>query len=285
MTRDLDKAVAHNALAAGLISLAPNMQKRFAALLVRFQEEAGLDADGGYDIATEAALNELYQRVTGQPITIRAPVAGAVPIPSPPVGMTNVQVVARIRPFVGRPLAEGRYILGAGGKWNTLSPFAPISQWLADLRKLAVGTLGCDCSGLVAWGQGYVRGDYNTDAMVADVWRVRYGLHTDEPGPRKLFAPVDADDMRPGDVVVYPGPDKNKDGNRETPGHTGIISSVEAGTEFGDQESEWWERVKVIHCSSRSQAKIGAIRETNAALWWDASRSVVVRCKRVRYTP
>lgn len=277
MTLDLDKAVAANAKLLGLDKLPVNTQRRIAALLADYQEEVGIAPDGAYDRATEQALNLLVERRAGLQLGPPAPLLPGLD------GFTNLEVVSRLRPWIGAKLNIGRYVLGAGAKYDQASPFGPIPDWLAKRSGFPVGTPACDCSGMVHWGSGTVRGNYNTDGMVADVWRLVYGRPDfTRPGPRKLYEPVEPDDVRIGDILVYPGPDEDQDGDRDTPGHTGIASYVAPGTVWG--EGEFWNRVKAIHCSSRDQKTLGAIRETWANLWWDAKRSLVIRCKRVRYS-
>ncbi|MGH7178999.1 MAG: hypothetical protein ACREJC_16600 [Tepidisphaeraceae bacterium] len=54
------------------------------------------------------------------------------------------------------------YSLGAGGQ----NPEAP-NPW-NDPK-----TRQCDCSGFVAWANGYKRGNFNTDGIVRDVGGIR----------------------------------------------------------------------------------------------------------------
>ena len=260
---DLEAAAAYNARHAADVDADSEM---LARLVAYWQAGHNYTADGKLGPETRRALMPAW----------------AAPVPAPHGGFAAADVVSRLRPFVGAPLTTGRYVLGAGGPYTSPTPFRAIGSWLAErYPSLSAATLGCDCSGMVAWACGYKRGDYNTDAIVADVWIAKYGKPTSKPGPRRLFSPVDAGDLRPGDVLVYGGPDKDMDGNRDSPGHTGIVSEVALGTVMGARN--WLRGVKVIHCSSRDQAKVGAIRETDATLWWDASRSIAARCRLVRY--
>jgi hypothetical protein len=159
-------------------------------------------------------------------------------------------VVARALAFVG----QGRYELGAGAPFPARTPFAEADNPIPG---------HCDCSGFVAWCAKYKRGPWNTDGMVKDATRTarRFRLV-----PRE--APV-----RPGDVIVYPGPDRDHDGERDAPGHCGIVVEVLPG--FVRGKAEWWEHLRVAHCSRRHQDALGAIRITDATLW--AGRGYLVR--------
>ena len=265
---DLSTAAAYNARHAADLDADSETVARLVAF---WQSGHGLDPDGKFGPGTRASA------------TVPPP-PPLVPIDDKTAqyGFTALEVIARLRPFVGAPLSTGRYVLGGGAPYTSPTPFKPIGSWLAErYPTLTKDTLGCDCSGMVAWACGYKRGDYNTDAIVSDAWVARYGKPTSKPGPRKLFDAVAAGDLRPGDVLVYGGPDKDMDGRRDSPGHTGIVSEVEPGTVMGAKG--WHERVKVIHCSSRDQAKVGAIRESDARLWWDTTKSIAVRCRLVMY--
>jgi hypothetical protein len=258
---DLERATAYNARHAGDVDADSEI---LARLVAYWQAGHALDVDGYLGPATRA--------------TVVPPASTAPQL----TGYSAAEVIARLRPFVGAELSVGRYVLGGGAPYTSPSPFRPIGSWLAErYPSLTAATLGCDCSGMVAWASGYKRGNWNTDAIVADVWLTKYGRPTTKPGPRRLFEPVKHDALRPGDVLVYGGPDKDQDGNRDSPGHTGIVSSVALGTIMGARG--WHNGVAVIHCSSRDQARVGAIRETDASLWWDVTRAVAVRCRLVRY--
>ena len=263
---DLDRATAYNARHASDVDADSEL---LARLVAYWQAGHKLDVDGYLGPVTRESI---------------------VPPVKPPVlpGTAMVDrfvadaVVSRLRPWIGVPLSSGRYVLGGGALYTSISPFKEIGSWLAErYPSLAATTLGCDCSGMVATASGYKRGNWNTDAIVADVWLTKYGRPTSKPGPRRLFDAVQADDLRVGDVLVYAGPDNNEDGNRDSPGHTGIVSYVAPGTVMGARD--WFKGVKAIHCSSRDQHKVGAIRESDARLWWDVTRSIAARCKLVRY--
>lgn len=172
-----------------------------------------------------------------------APTPAAVPV-------TPAEVVERAR----RHLGKGVYKLGGGALFTSSSPFGPIGNPFE-------GT--CDCSGFVAWACKYKRGPWNTDAMTHDA-RVG-GAMFRLLGRHEL--------VRPSDVIVYPGPDRDHDGERDAPGHCGII--VQVDEDFRRGQPEWWEDLRVVHCSPRRQAELGALRLSDATLW--AARGWIIR--------
>lgn len=137
--------------------------------------------------------------------------------------------VAFARSMVGR----GRYALGAGGR----DPNAP-TPFIAGR---------CDCSGFVAWAVGYDRKIgalafewLNTDTMIIDALS------------ENLFYELVTKEYLPGDVVVYPGIDLNRDGKRDRVGHCGVI--VEGGALIS--------QCRVVHCQARRSP---AVIETDGA--------------------
>lgn len=268
-TLDLSAAVAHNAKHLGLGVLPLRTQQRIAALLADHQAERGLEPDGAYDRATEAALNDLLQQLApGQSL-------GAPPTPQLPGAdrFTAAQVVSRAlaqAELCARPGSTERYRMGGGAPYTAAHAFA------------VDGT--CDCTGLVAYCQGYRRGSYNSDAIVDDVWRRvggRIAMDDDgritaRPGPRRLYEPVDPDDLRPGDVIVWAGPDKDGDGRREAAGHGVVVVEVAPGVVF--RVGDWADGVDIVH--TRWQRR--AARRTDATIC-DRGQAIAVRCKRVRY--
>lgn len=262
---DLAGAVAHNARYLGTQALPKRTQERLVVLLADFQADAGLEPTGRYDRAAEAALNDRLARLVGP----HAVVAAAAPPPATVLpggdGFTSAEVIARARAMVELCAAQPQkyqYRLGGGAPYTEASAFATDHT--------------CDCTGLVAWCAGYRRGRYNTDAIVDDVWRRHGGRITAQPGPRRLWGPVAADDVRPADVIVFAGKDENGDGAREAPGHAGVVTWAKPGAVFG--AGDWPEELRVVHCRWR----VRAARETTAAVF-DLDRTIIVRCRLVRY--
>lgn len=180
------------------------------------------------------------------------------------VPTTPEEVVYRAKFFVG----QGWYKLGAGARWDQTSPF----DGKEPFDKAGNQFPGfCDCSGFTAWAARYRRGPWNTDAITADA-RARH----------KRFRLVGRDEhVRPSDFIVYPGPDKDHDGERDSPGHIGII--VEVAPDFAAirGKADWWEHLKIAHCTPRSQVKLGAIKLTDATLW--VGRGYIVRPLHLQY--
>lgn len=184
--------------------------------------------------------------------------------------MSFADVAATALRFEG----QGTYKLGGGAPFAEASPFA-------DKGNQFEGT--CDCSGFLAYCARYKRGPWNTDAIVADAWkRDRVTGKILGPGPRTRFRPLGADEpLLPGMFLVYPGPDEDHDGRRDHPGHCGIVTRILPG--FVRRGPAWWEDLDVTHCSSSGQRKInprtgklrGAIRTTDASLWWDKGYLIV----------
>lgn len=265
----LADAVAHNAKVLGLGVLPLKTQQRLAAALADYQGERGLDPDGAYDKATEAALNELLQHLApGQ-------FAPAPPTPQLPGAdrFTNIEVVERALAQVelcARPGSTERYGMSHGAPFTAANAFATTGK--------------CDCTGLVAYCEGYIRGNFNSDAIVDDVWRRvggripmdGEGRITARPGPRKLYEPVDPADLRPADVIVWAGPDKDGDGRREAAGHGVVVVEVAPGVVF--RVDDWADGVDIVH----TRWQVRAARRTDATIC-DRGQAIAVRCKRVRY--
>lgn len=161
---------------------------------------------------------------------------------------------------VSRALAQrglGWYKLGAGARFYAPTSFSKEGNQYEGF---------CDCSGLVAWAFGYRRGNFNTDGIVNDAI-----------GPKKRFRIIKRDEpVIASDIIVRPGPDRNGDGNRDSPGHVGIITGVKPGFVRGGDN--WWDFLDVTHCSGRAQntndpktgKRYGATRTTNAVIWKSA---------------
>lgn len=111
-----------------------------------------------------------------------------------------------------RVVGTGKYSLGAGpSNPNALTPFNRAGA--------------CDCSAFVCWALGVPKhvvldeGDgsgvdwWNTDGLLAEARAGRY------------FRFVEEGHYLPGDVVVYPSVDLDRDGARDRIGHTGVIVS------------------------------------------------------------
>jgi cell wall-associated NlpC family hydrolase len=131
--------------------------------------------------------------------------------------VTRAEVVARARSVIGQGCI---YKLGQGG-------FTPLLDHPWNSMK------ECDCSGFVAWCQGFSR-------MVTDPWyKSQNGgwfettaIVRDALSEFGNFAAVPALDAKPGDVIVY----GDKDGHQ---GHIGIISRIDENGVGA-----------VVHCSS-----------------------------------
>lgn len=172
------------------------------------------------------------------------------------VPTTPDEVVRRALAWVGK----GYYKLGGGAIYTADSPFAGKEAYDGS-RNQFPGF--CDCSGFTSWAARYKRGAWNTDAIVADA-RNR----------QKRFRVIKrSEPVRPSDFIVYPGPDADGDGERDHPGHIGII--VEVLPDFVRGEPEWWEHLRVAHCTPRKQLTLGAVKLSDAALW--ATKGYLVR--------
>lgn len=79
--------------------------------------------------------------------------------------------------------------------------------------------------------------------------------------------------VRPSDLIAYPGPDRDHDGERDAPGHCAVI--VEVTPEFRRGKAEWWEQLRIVHCSPRRQTELGALRLSDATLF--AARGWLIR--------
>lgn len=152
----------------------------------------------------------------------------------------------------------GYYDLGGGARYTEPSPFA------VD-HNPKPGT--CDCSGFLAWSATYDRHDgsngvdWSTNAIIGDA-----GKH----GAHLRFVVVPAESLvRPGDFVVRGGVDENHDGLPDpgTHGHCGVIVEVLPG--FDRLKWGWWHNLMIAHCTPR-HGHPGAVRVTDAALWWDS---------------
>lgn len=111
----------------------------------------------------------------------------------------------------------------------------------------------CDCSDFVAWVFGQRRGDYNTDAILADTI-----------GPHKRWRKVAAPEV--GGIVVFGGTFKRlADGSRVRvkPGHVALVTEA----------PEPWRvsTLRVIDCSA-SNPMGRAIQERGAAHFEAARR-------------
>jgi hypothetical protein len=172
------------------------------------------------------------------------------------VPTTPAEVVERALRFVG----TGWYKLGAGAIYTADSPFAGQEAY-DGARNQFPGF--CDCSGFTAWAARYRRGNWNTDAIVGDA-----------RSKQKRFRVIRRDEpVRPSDFIVYPGPDADGDGERDHPGHIGVI--VEVLPDFVRGGPEWWESLRVAHSTPRAQVKLGAIKLSDATLW--ATKGYLVR--------
>lgn len=197
-----------------------------------------------------------------------------MPIQHPPFVPTRPEEVVE-RALMQRGL--GRYQMGGGAPYWEANMFAPKGNQFDDHG---------DCTALCAYAARYIKGRYNTDALVDDaIERVmvddgnggRYLKPTGRPGRCRLVRLVGRSELvRAGDLIVKPGPDKNHDGERDHAGHAGVITKVLAAFVRGSKE--WWEDLEVTHCSGAGQdridpatkARYGAVRTQDASRWWDS---------------
>ena len=187
------------------------------------------------------------------------------------VPFTPDQAVQRMLDWAGvKHFPECRYVFGKGHDPTCESPFGVLDE--GTHRRP-----GADCSGATAWATGHRRhqafGDYNTDAIIKDMWRFdRYpGGRIIGAGPSRLHEPVPRTEaLRPGVLIVKGFTDLDDDGIRddeERPGHIGLAVEVEADFVRGYPGS--LEDLLVAHCSPTRQSKVGAIRVSNALIWGD----------------
>ncbi len=177
----------------------------------------------------------------------------------------------------------GRYQMGGGAPYDQPTVFSPKGNQHDDRA---------DCTALTAWAGRYVKGRYNTDALIDDAIErkmvddgkggrylkpTRLGPGELKPGRCRLVRLVGPkEQVRASDLIVKPGPDKNHDGERDHAGHAGVITKVLAA--FVRGSPEWWEDLEVTHCSGAGQDRIdpktgkryGAVRTQDAARWWDS---------------
>jgi len=174
---------------------------------------------------------------------------------------TRQEAVERARKLAGPAGAKIRYRLAdhQGGR----DPHAPdcASHWKSAVKRIPLAT--ADCAALACWSIGMDRyqpdrfstfgGWLNTDSMLIDART-----------SKELFEI--ADKPTPGDLIVYPSIDYDRDGDRERVGHVGIVVDAAAwvpGT-FGG--------LRVVHCSAGNDRRLGrAIAETDAAPWAGAA--------------
>lgn len=206
---------------------------------------------------------------------IEAAKRGPVPPPEPDVWppenvdlrpTTADEAVRRALEWVGRP---STYKLGGGAHVDLPHPF-----WRGS----------CDCSGFTGHVTGHnriqrlggKRVSFYTDNVVRDVWEHRSAWSMRGRivgrGPRRLY--VDADDVRPGDLVVRKG--YYVAGRRVKIGHIGIIVDVKDGFARGLSAKglEWWRFLDVVHCTP-NRGRANSVVKTNARTF--RKRSYIVR--------
>ena len=105
---DLSTAAAYNARHAADLDADSETVARLVAF---WQSGHGLDPDGKFGPGTRASA------------TVPPP-PPLVPIDDKTAqyGFTALEVIARLRPFVGAPLSTGRYVLGGGAPYTSTSP-------------------------------------------------------------------------------------------------------------------------------------------------------------------
>lgn len=162
---------------------------------------------------------------------------------------------------------RGFYKLGGGAAYVaksgvlTKSPFDGVDAY-DDARNQFPGQ--CDCSGFLAWCAMYLRGRWNTNAIVADAYAFEHGRIVG-PGKRERFRGLDKGEQPlPGDFIVKQGVDADDDGDPDGPGHCGI--AIEFAADFVRGTAGWWDDCTIAHCTPR-HGRPGAIRFTDAAQW------------------
>ena len=176
-----------------------------------------------------------------------APILASAPAPDEPAS------VRRARSVVG----QGRYALGRGGR-------APDAATPFDRNGEA------DCSGFLSWAIGL---DRKSDAIDGG-WISTDSIARDATGPRRMFQLVEpGEDVRPSDVVVYPG--RYVAGRRLSIGHVGLVVAVPDGWRYEGPTS--LAGLRVVHCASSRAPGGGAVRESSGAPW--ARRGIVVRLR------
>lgn len=176
--------------------------------------------------------------------------------------------------MLGKP---ARYKLGTGNK----RPDADTP--LSSLVTHGPGT--CDCSGFVLWCLGQARRDptfpyhnywINTDSMLLDA-----------RGQQRIFQLVPWAELRPGDLLVYPGRFEPRGPHlqRVAVGHTGIVVDVELPELLPADESARrqaaLERVTVIDCAAAKARKAtGRAIDKRPGLLWDRDSARAVRYRR-----
>lgn len=174
---------------------------------------------------------------------------------------TRQEAVERARKLAGPAGATIRYRLAdhQGGR----DPHAPdcASHWTSAVKRIPLAT--ADCAGFVAWCLGFDRyqpdrfstygGWINCDSAIIDARTSREWFEI-------------AEKPTPGDLIVYPSVDYDRDGDRDRVGHVGVIVDVSArvpGTFSG---------LRVVHCSAGNDRRLGrAIAETDATPWAGAA--------------
>jgi hypothetical protein len=170
----------------------------------------------------------------------------------PDVPLTRMQAVKRALADVG----HGIYGFGEGGR----NPAGDRETWSELLGKYAA-----DCSGSLLYWLGLDRhqpksrfplygGWISTDSMIDDA-ELRGGGH--------LFARVAT--PRPGDVLVWPGVDLDRDGDRDRIGHCSIIVSVPAEWDEFDVTPQY-DQLRVVQCRGPN-GNTPAVVETSGAPW------------------
>lgn len=155
----------------------------------------------------------------------------------------SVSAVARAVACEGR----GRYALGTGGRHpESADPFGT----RRDYR--ATGAVWCDCSGFTSFALGLDR--YQPGKIAGD-WLGCNQMAADAVGPQRMFRTVAPADVRPGDLLVYPG--RSVGGRRVAIGH---VSVVVARPAFVRSLAD----VAVTHCHG---GRGPAVSRATGALW------------------
>lgn len=182
-----------------------------------------------------------------------------------PIQQLSERAVTRARSMLGQP---ARYKLGAGNR----DPAAVTPLWRGQ----------CDCSGFVLWCLGQRRRDdrfphysgwINCDSALLDARRGQV-----------LFQLVPWHDLRPGDVLVYPGRfgPRGPIVRRLQPGHMGLVVELQPLSFLPASEQARRASVlasaSVIDCSAEKARRAnGRAIDLRSGIPWDRDDARALR--------
>lgn len=171
---------------------------------------------------------------------------------------TKAEAIARAKRLCGTAGARIRYRLAdhQGGRDPHADDCA--SHWHSLIKRIPLAT--SDCAGFVAWCLGFDRYQPKTFATYGG-WINCDSALIDARANCQLFHAVLTPE--PGDLVVFPSIDLDRDGKRDRYGHTGLVTYVGPRWTPGA-----WSMLRVAHCSSLSDQRFDrAIMETAGLVW------------------